>query len=411
MNTTRRNLLNLGAFTFISTLLSEVASPRAFAAPAKKPTQCVLLWMNGGASHLDSFDLKPGGHFKAIPTKARGVSICERLPQLADQMDAIALLRGVSSKEGNHPRAQSLAHTGHTPNPTVRAPALGAWVAKYRSEQTSSLPAFISLGGPSADAGFLGNGLDPFVVATPGAMPKDIQSPRAFSPEREALRNSFVDRMNRDFDATTKSGLAKQRSMLTQTARTMMRSSNLAAFDCSSESKSTLDAYGDSAFGRGCLTARRLIEVGVPFVEVGLDGWDTHQNNFERVGTLLDTVDAGAASLLADLRQRGLLDTTLVAWVTEFGRTPSVNADEGRDHHPQAFSVWLAGAGIRGGIVHGETDLQGARVTRDAVSLQDVVATMGSALGLETDLFQTTPNGRPITMTEGGKPIQAIREA
>jgi uncharacterized protein (DUF1501 family) len=191
----------------------------------------------------------------------------------------------------------------------------------------------------------------------------------------------------------------------------MMRSSNLAAFDCSSESKSTLDAYGDSAFGRGCLTARRLIEVGVPFVEVGLDGWDTHQNNFERVGTLLDTVDAGAASLLADLRQRGLLDTTLVAWVTEFGRTPSVNADEGRDHHPQAFSVWLAGAGIRGGIVHGETDLQGARVTRDAVSLQDVVATMGSALGLETDLFQTTPNGRPITMTEGGKPIQAIREA
>ncbi len=411
MNTTRRNLLNLGAFTFISTLLSEVASPRAFAAPAVKPKQCILLWMNGGASHLDSFDLKSGGHFKAIPTKARGVSISERLPQLAEQMDSVALLRGVSSKEGNHPRAQSLAHTGHTPNPTVRAPTLGAWVAKARSAQTSALPPFISLGGASADAGFLGNAYDPFVVATPGAMPKDIQSLRAFSPERENLRNSLVDRMNRDFDSTTKSRMASQRAMLTQTARTMMHSNNLAAFDCSSESQSTLTAYGDSAFGRGCLTARRLIEVGVPFVEVGLDGWDTHQNNFERVGSLLDTVDAGAASLLADLRQRGLLDTTLVAWVTEFGRTPRVNADEGRDHHPQAFSVWLAGAGIRGGIVHGETDSHGAKVTRDAVSLQDVVATMGSALGLETDLFQTTPNGRPITMTDGGKPIQAIREA
>ncbi len=405
MNISRRNMMGLGTASILASFFGSGAS---LADTTKNlPKRCILLWMNGGASHLDTFDPKANGHFKSIATKASGVRISEKLPKLADQMHHVALLRGMTSKEGSHERAQSLGHTGHIPNPTVQAPSLGAWVAKSHTG-TASLPRFVSLGGPSHDAGFLGSALDPFVVGAPGSSPDDVSPDRAFSLGREALRYKAVDSLNRSFSERVKSSRATQRSVLTEQARAMKHAPGMSAFDCSNESASVQAAYGDSAFGRGCLTARRLVEVGVPFVEVALDGWDTHQNNFERTASLMQTLDAGASSLLRELDERGLLDTTLVAWMTEFGRTPAVNGDEGRDHHPQAYSIWLAGGGIRGGIVRGETDGAGGRVAKDASSPADVIATMGQALGLDPELYHTTPNGRPIMLTEGGRPIREL---
>ncbi len=409
MNTSRRNMLGLGTAGLLASFFGTGASA-AEPSNSATPKRCILLWMNGGASHVDTFDTKPKGHFRSIATRAAGVQISEKLPQLAEQMHHVALLRGMTSKEGSHERAQSLGHTGHVPNPTVRAPSLGAWVAKSQPSR-STLPGFVSLGGPSHDAGFLGNSLDPFVVGVPGSSPDDITPDRSFAREREALRYETVDVLNQSFDERTKSARATQRSVLTEHARAMKHASGVGAFDCSAEPVSVLSAYGDTTFGRGCLTARRLVEVGVPFVEVALDGWDTHQNNFERTATLMQTLDAGAANLLRELGERGLLDTTLVACMTEFGRTPTLNGDEGRDHHPQAYSVWLAGCGIRGGIVRGETNAAGALVTRDASSPADVIATMALALGLDPELYHTTPNGRPVMLTEGGRPIRELLPA
>ena len=188
----------------------------------------------------------------------------------------------------------------------------------------------------------------------------------------------------------------------------MMASDSVQAFSVADEPAAIVDAYGDTDFGRGCLVARRLVEVGVPFVEVTLDGWDTHEDNFGRVEDRLAILDPAMSALLADLTARGLLDSTLVVWMGEFGRTPRISGDDGRDHHPAAFSVAMAGAGVKPGVVHGETDGDGAAVVKDGVSVPDVVATIAHLTGVDPRTEVTTPTGRPVRVTEKGKPIQAI---
>jgi hypothetical protein len=411
----RRQLLSFGFSGLLAGLAGRAAlagggAPALEGAPASPARRCILLWMNGGMSHVDSLDPKQDGPFRSIRTRLSGVSFSEHLPRLAEHADRLALLRGVSSKEGNHDRAQSLAHTGHTPNPTFRAPSLGAWVAKRATKEgrTTDLPPFVALGGPSRDAGFLNAAFDPFVVPSPGDLPNDTRPARKLSADRARLREGLVDGLNRAFDERTPGSVETRRSEVVTQARAMAGSTRLQAFDVDGEPAAVRSAYGDDAFGSGCLAARRLVEAGVSFVEVTLDGWDTHEDNATRVAKQLASLDRGASSLLADLDERGLLRDTLVACVTEFGRTPRVNAREGRDHHPAAFSVWLAGAGVRRGVVHGATDARGAEVVSGKVSLQDVVATIGTAMGHDVQIFSTTPNGRPVTMTEGGRPIAEV---
>jgi uncharacterized protein (DUF1501 family) len=405
----RRQLLGFGFSGLLAGLVGRAALARD--EPRSQPAKrCILLWMNGGMSHVDSLDPKADGPFRSIRTKLPGASFSEHLPRLAERADRLALLRGVSSKEGNHDRAQSLAHTGHTPNPTFRAPSLGAWAAKRATKEgrLSDLPAFVALGGPSRDAGFLNAAYDPFVVPSPGNLPNDTRSARRLSAERARLREGLVDGLNRTFDERTPGSVETRRSEVVAQARAMAGSARLEAFDVDGESASLRSAYGDDPFGNGCLVARRLVEAGVSFVEVTLDGWDTHEDNATRVAGQLSSLDRGASSLLADLEERDLLRDTLVACVTEFGRTPRLNARDGRDHHPAAFSVWLAGAGVRSGVVHGATDARGAEVVAGKVSLQDVVATIATAMGHDVQIFSTTPNGRPVTMTEGGRPIAEV---
>ncbi len=408
----RRRLLSLGAAGLASTLLSRVGLG-ADAPPALKVARsCIVLWMNGGPSHVDTFDPKPGtkvgGPFKAINTKISGTQISEHLPLLAEQMDKIALLRGVSSKEGSHERAQQLGHTGHIPNPTVDAPSLGAWVTKHGKKPALAIPSFVSLAGTSRGGGFFGTSYDPFVVQTPGALPDDLAPARPLADARAQSRKALLDAMEQDFERSVSDPKVAARRALYQKARDMMSASAMKAFDVSEEPAETVAAYGDSGFGRGCLVARRLVEVGVPFVEVTLDGWDTHANNFERTQKLMSTLDPAFSRLLVDLSQRGLLASTLVVCMGEFGRTPRISSDEGRDHHPSAFSVAMAGASLRGGTVLGQTDAEGNKVVSGGVGVPDVIATVASVMGVAPTTSETTPAGRPITVSEKGQIIRQL---
>lgn len=405
---TRRHLLALGGAGVAGSLLGDaLLSPESAEAAEGKPakvTSCVVLWMQGGPSHIDTFDpkKKSGGPAKDMATRVSGVRVSEHLPQLADKMDKIALVRGMSSKEGNHQRAQELGHTGHPPNPTVRSPSLGAWVVRERGEAGLEIPSFISLGGPSHGGGFFGNAFDPFIVQRPGEMPDDMAPARPISKERAAGRRAVLAKLDERFAARMGDPQVKARRDLYARAETMMRASAATAFDITAEPKAVVDAYGDSDFGRGCLVARRLVEQRVPFVEVTLDGWDTHEDNFDRTASLMARLDPAMASLLRDLEERSLLDSTLIVCMGDFGRTPRINGREGRDHYPAAYSVALAGGGVRGGTVFGSTDEEGATVVDGATSVPDLIATLGWRLGVDPGVVAWTPQGRPFNSSAEG---------
>lgn len=379
-------------------------------APPTSAQHLIVLWMNGGASHIDTFDPKTGrdaGPFSRIRTRAPGLELCQHLPRLAEQADALAVIRSVTSKEGNHDRARHFAHTGYPPNPTVAHPSFGAWVSKTRGGD-GDLPNFVSIGGPSVGGGLLGADHDPFVLRDAGQLPDNVahgygvDAPR-LSRRRQALRfaeERFAARIAHP--ALQRHGSAYARAMR------MMDSLALSAFDLGQEPAASVAAYGDSDFGRGCLTARRLIEAGVRVVEVTLGGWDTHQDNFTRTQALCGDLDPAMAALIADLRARDRLDDTIVLWMGDFGRTPAINANDGRDHHPQAWSIALAGGGIRGGIVHGATDERGARVVDKPVRLPDLFATVAWQLGIDATQTVYSSTGRPIALTDGGSAIRAL---
>lgn len=407
----RRRLLGAGAGGLGAWLAGRWLQTReAEAAEAKRGADaCIVLWMSGGASHIDTFDPKPGakgaGPFRAIKTRAPGVSICEHLPRLAAEAHRLAILRSMTSREGSHERARQLGHTGHIPNPTVEHPAFGAWVSARRGDPKAELPAFVSLGGPSAGGGFLGRAHGPFVVREPGKPPEDMGT--GVPASRFDRRRAALAMLEENFEKETKSAaVSERRAVFTQAVR-MMRSPSTSAFDVSSEPAAVREAYGDTAFGRGCLTARRLVETGVRFVEVTLDGWDTHENNFERTKSLMGTLDPAMSALVRDLAERNLLERTLVVWMGDFGRSPRINGREGRDHHPAAWSAVLAGGGIRSGLALGATDADGNKVVERPVPIADLFATLATALGLDPLETAVTPQGRPITMTDGG---QVIRE-
>jgi Protein of unknown function (DUF1501) len=408
----RRSFLSLGAAAAGARLL-RLGSPAAFAAEAapKAPaTACILLWMNGGPSHLDTFDPKPGrpvmGPGRAIATSAPGISIGQHLPRLAAMAQRFAIVRGLSSKEGSHERARYLGHTGYSPNPTAAYPAFGAHVSKSLGAAGSDLPMYVSLGGPGGEPGFFGAAHAPFIVSTPGQAPDDTDP--GVAAARFDRRTSALADMDSAFAKRTSAPEVTERRAVYDRAFRLMRSPKLRAFDLSDEPQSAREAYGDTAFGRGCLTARRLVEAGVRFIEVTLDGWDTHQDNFGRVKSLCGALDPAMSGLLADLSARSLLERTLVVCMGEFGRTPRISADDGRDHHPGAFSAVIAGGGTRGGITVGQTDEDGDRVVADAVSVSDLFATLASRLGMDPTAMAEAPNGRPVSLTDGGAVLEKL---
>lgn len=409
----RRSVLSMGLAALGASLFrSSSGEARADAPPKGAADSVIVLWMNGGPSHLDTFDPKPGrkvmGPLKAIPTSIAGVSFGEHLPALAQKASKLAVLRGLSSKEGSHERARSLGHTGYSPNPTAAFPSLGSWASRSLGGRDPELPAYVSLGGPGGDPGFFGAAHAPFVVSTPGQAPDDTDS--GVSDARFDRRKQALVQLEERFSGVTKSPVVTERRAVYDRAFRLMRSPKLRAFDLSDEPANVLSAYGNTPFGRGCLTARRLVESGVRFVEVTLDGWDTHQNNFDRVKTLCGQLDPAMSTLLHELSERSLFDRTLVVCMGEFGRTPRISGDDGRDHHPAAFSALIAGGGLKGGVVVGQTDDDGEKVVSDKIAIADLFATIVQQLGLDPTEMTQAPNGRPISLTDGGTVIEKLRK-
>ena len=407
----RREFLKVGAMSMLGLALPDLLRMRAASASGKE-ISCILLWMNGGPSHIDTFDPKPGakggGPFKALRTRARGVEICEHLPQLGERADKFALLRGITSREGNHDRARYLIRTGYTPTPTIVHPSLGSWVAEEVDHRELELPAFVSINGPSVGPGFLGVQHAPLVLRNPDKPPDNIELPRQVDDQRFERRTALLRSLESRFlEETTDNKVIGRRSVYANAVR-LMHSSQLTTFDLSREPAEVRGRYGDTDFGKGCLMARRLVEAGVPFVEVTLDGWDTHKDNFERTKKLMGILDAAAGSLFHELEERRLLASTLVIIAGEFGRTPKINANDGRDHHPAAFSVLVGGGGVRGGQVVGRTDSDGGAVVERPVGVPDLIATLATLMGMDADKTVLTPVGRPISLTDHGQPIREL---
>ncbi|AWM39949.1 hypothetical protein GobsT_16560 [Gemmata obscuriglobus] len=396
---------------------------RALAAGApKKPAKSVIvLWLDGGPATIDLWDLKPGhangGPFRAIDTAAPGLKIGEHLPKLAKLGKDLAVVRSMSTKEGDHGRATYLLRTGYTPLGAIQYPAAGAVIAKELGAEAGDLPNFVSVA-PARNAasggGFLGPHFDPLVVGEltapqDGLKVPDLARTAGVGDDAQRARLELLAGAERQFAAGRESAVAGSVRAATARAVRLMKPEAAAAFDLEQEKPKARDAYGRGLFGQGCLLARRLVERGVPFVEVTLDGWDTHQNNFDRVKDLCGALDAGFAALLADLKDRGMLDSTLVVCQGEFGRTPKINGNTGRDHWPASWAVALAGGGLKTGQAVGRTSTDGAAVEDKPRGVPDLIATVAKAVGIDPKKQNMSNVGRPIRVADpDAEPIKEL---
>ena len=372
---------------------------------------CILLWMPGGPSQFETLDPKPGhdngGETKAIDTAVSGIRIADNLPKLATMMKQVALLRSLSTKEGNHQRASYLMHTSNVPLASLHHPTIGSVVTKQVRQSDCELPAFVRIGNAFANTsngGFLGTEYDAFAVVDPSRPPENVAI--GTSPERFERRLAMVAKLEQA--AGKVSDRERDHDKLYANAARMIRSPQMKAYDLAQESDQMRSRYGKTAFGNACLLARRLVEAGVTFVEAALPNWDTHQDNFDRHRSLCGQLDQPYAALLGDLYERGMLERTLVVWMGEFGRTPRINPRGGRDHYPKAFSAALAGAGIRGGQVVGATDASGEAIKDRPYTEKDLFQTIYKCLKVDATREYISPIGRPIKVVDGGQAIQPL---
>ena len=411
----RRNFLShLGGLAALSTpFTSFTNSLLANAEELKKQHKsAILLWMGGGPSTMDIWDLKPGqatgGPFQQIATSADGIAISEHMPMTAKQMHHLAIVRSMSTREADHQRGRYYMHTGFVPNPNVEHPGYGSLIAHELATAVPSLeiPPFVSVGGGSVGPGFLGTSWAPFVVSSQGDV-KNLESP--VSEERLLSRLQMLAAIEDRFIQERRGQLPKDHREIIGKSVQLMSSSQLAAFKVSEEPASVRERYGETNFGRGCLMARRLVEVGVPFVEVNLGGWDNHSNIF---GTLADqrlpNLDRAMSALIADLADRGILDTTAVIWMGEFGRTPTINGNGGRDHWARSWSAVVGGAGFNRGVVVGETSADGREVASEPYSSQDLMTSVLKSLDISLETTFRAKNGRPMKIANGGQIIPGL---
>lgn len=404
------------------------------AAAQKQPKACIVLWMSGGPTQTDTFDPKPdhknGGTFKPIETAVPGIKISEHLPGLAKQMKDMAIIRGMTTTEGDHGRGTQLMLTGYRPgNAAVRYPSLGSLVSKEIGRPDNELPNYVSLStfqfAPNVNGpGFLGPRYAPLVVSGDSDNPQaranlsidNLKPPSGVDPESLKNRVGILNFLSQGFGSQTTTESAKAHKANYERAVRMVESQAKHAFRLDEETNALRDQYGRNRFGQGCLLARRLVERGVPFVEVALSqtnnnrvSWDTHSDNFNRVRELSEVLDPAWSTLMDDLRERGLLDSTLIVWMGEFGRTPVINTNGGRDHFPNAWSTVLAGGPVRGGQVIGDTGIDGMQVVDRPVTTKDFYATICKALGIDPDSTNISTEGRPIRVVdEGGQPLAEL---
>lgn len=423
------SLLGASASGWLPQLAAQAA---ATGTPHKR---CILLWMSGGPSQLETFDPKPGhengGPTQAIETSAPGIQISEHLPQVAQVMHHLAPVRSMATKEGDHTRATYFLRTGYLPQGPVRYPSVGSLLAHQLHQPSCDLPPYISINpfrgfSPAAwSPGFLGPSWTPLVVSAQAMEEEDVSfEVRNLARPEDVTKPRADGRMQ--LLSVLETGFARQRpaeavdSHLDSYAQAlrMMDSTAIEAFRLEEEPDALRDAYGRNPFGQGCLLARRLIEHDVSFVEVNLSsddgsgggaGWDTHADNFESVAGLCGVLDPAWGTLMQDLDDRGLLQDTLVVWMGEFGRTPLINENTGRDHWPGSWSLVLGGARIQGGQVYGSTAEDGVEITDDPVGAPALMASICHALDLDHSSTNLSNIGRPIPLADhGAEPLMPL---
>lgn len=413
MTITRRNLLRSGLGAGFGTLLAgaghrwaRAGSPAELGriTPAKR---CVVLFMHGGASQLDTFDPKPGhqngGEFNAISTSVSGLQISEHLPSLAARMHQLTLIRSLTAKEGNHERARYLMHTGFVPQGGVTHPDFGAHVARTaaaRPGSSDAMPGSVVINTGGVGPGYLGAAWAPFTVPKADKPVRNLAPPTDIPEARVDRRLELWRGLEQNFASTRGSAQVIGARAVGERAIAMTRAPELDAFDLEREPQASRARYGEGSFANGCLMARRLLEAGVSHVEVGMKGWDTHDDGFDRVRELSAELDRAASALIDDLIASGLWSETLLIWMGDFGRTPRINGRGGRDHFPQVSSVVLGGGPIRAGEVIGASSASGEEIAERPVSVGELYASVATALGVDGSETHVTPQGRPVTTVD-----------
>lgn len=413
----RRNLFAQASAGLLGVqLLSEWERPAFAAAPSAKAKQVVVLMMRGAMSHLDTFDPKPGrevqGETETIKTKTPGVLFGKSLPGLAALSEELAVIRSMTTETGDHQQGTYFMRTAYKKLNSISHPSLGAWLCHAMGKISKDLPpnVLIGNGNEHPNAGFLESTLIPVPIGDASKGLENIKSPSYLTENNFKRRLTLASGIDKDFRTKFSGTEVDTYNEMYREAVRLMGSKELAAFDITQEPESARTAYGAHKFGQGCLLARRLIQGGVRFVEVEFGSWDMHQQIFKEDGipTRAGQLDQSMSALLRDLQESGLLKTTMVVLATEFGRTPTINENAGRDHHPGVFSCILAGAGIRGGQAYGSSDKDGRGVEDDSVSVADFNTTIAKAAGIDTAKEHIAPNGRPFKIGGGGDAITKI---
>lgn len=414
----RRKFMQYSAKALLGVGLASVGQTPMWASEVvRKPTakNVIYIYLSGGMSHIDTFDPKPDwkdqGPVKPIATNVGGIQISEYLPSLAKRMDKLAIIRSMYSNQGAHEQGNYFVHTSYEKRGTIRHPGLGAWLNSMSGKTNSTLPGNVRIGGSNnaqGGAGFLDSKYEPLHLGNPDSGLPHINRYHGVDETEMQERMALAEMMDLSFHQKYPSKKVRAYSDVYEEAMKLMSSKDLQAFDLSKEPLLSRKLYGDSRFGKSCLLARRLVEHGVRFVELTLGGWDTHNDNHDNVAQLTNPMDQSVSALLDDLYYRGLLDETLVVIGTEFGRTPELNANSGRNHHPTAFTCVLAGGGIKGGQVYGSTDERGHSIAENGVTVPNFNATIAYALGLPLDKVVYSPSGRPFQIAHKGQPVKAL---
>lgn len=418
---TRRQFVSNAARWYLGVNLlpmlgGSVASAATATSGKARAKNVIYLFMSGGMSHLDTFDPKKKkdvmGETEAIASSADDIFVGNQLPKTAKVMDKVCVVNSMNSQQGAHEQGSYIMHTSYAMRGTVRHPSLGAWVLKLGGRLNPEIPGYVAIDSSPelTGGGFFGAKYAAAPVGSASEGLKDSHRSPGVSEDDFNRRLALADRLNRQFHGRYENADVKAYEELYQEAIKLMNSEDLKAFDIRQERGETRKLYGDGRFAQGCLLARRLVEHGVRFVEVQLGGWDTHYDNFAGVAGRCREFDQAYAGLITDLAKRGMLDDTLVVVATEFGRTPEIKTEHnnGRDHHPAAFTCLLAGGGVRGGHRHGETDPKGNKVRKDPVSVQDFNATIAHALGIPHELVVMSPSQRPFRISDKGTPVMGV---
>ncbi len=406
----RRSLLGAASGTFLGFQVRHLLALEGTSHPSQAE-HVILFWNGGGMSHIDTWDPKPGrptqGEFEAIETSAPGIRISEIFPNLAQQMHHAALIRSIAGTQGAHGRATYNLQTSYNQSANLIHPGFGS-VVVHEKESLGDLPAYVSISGRAPRSSYLGQRCEAYFVGNPGERDPYLAFPEGITRERGNKRLERLAKFNGRFANNRNDDKLQATATSIDDAVRLMRSPALKAFELDKVPTSTLNRYGDTPFGRGAILAKQLVETGVRFVQVNRGGFDTHSNNFPAMRNHGSVMDPALASLIEDLADSGMLEKTLVVMLSEFGRTPRINDNAGRDHYPSVFSGFLAGGGVRGGTVIGSSDENGEKPKDRPVQVADLHATFCHALGIDGNKEVMTPLLRPMKLVDNGEPVREL---